>query len=139
MIKPNWKLHHIAHAVFDIDAKIRFYQQLAGLTLSSREIVQEQAVEVAFLDSGSTKIELLSPTDKSSSVHRFLEKHSEGLHHICFEVSDIDQELARLAKESIQLIDSIARQGAGGVKIAFLHPKSCAGVLIELYQGKHKT
>ncbi|MCL4142272.1 UNVERIFIED_CONTAM: hypothetical protein GTU68_060562 [Idotea baltica] len=139
MIQPKWKLDHTAHAVIDIDAAIKFYQEVAGLQLRSRETLEDQAVELAFLGSenAETSIELISPTNESSSVHTFLQKRSEGLHHICFAVDDIDFELTRLAAESIKLVDPIARRGAAGKKIAFLHPKSCLGVLIELCQGGH--
>lgn len=139
MIQTDWKLDHTAHAVRDIDSAIAFYHKLAALKLISREIVRDQAVEIAFLDCGGTMLELLSPVDESSTVFRFLEKHSEGLHHICFAVEDINKELKRLAKDSIVLVDQVPRTGAGGKSIAFLHPKSCAGVLIELCEGPHKT
>ena len=139
MTQPDWKLDHLAHAVADIDQGIAFYQQLSTFRLVSREIVADQMVEVAFLDAGTSLIELISPSCPESSVRKFLDRYSEGLHHICFEVQDITKELKRLENNSIQLVDTVPRTGAAGHKIAFLHPNSCRGVLIELCQANHQS
>lgn len=126
------KVNHIGIVVNSIDSALKVYADALGLELEGVREEPEQAVRVAFLPVGDTEVELLEPTNDTSGVARFLEKRGEGVHHICFEVEDIEAELARLAEKGIRLIDEQPRQNAAGVKVAFIHPKSVHGVLVEL-------
>jgi methylmalonyl-CoA/ethylmalonyl-CoA epimerase len=128
------KLHHIGIVVKDLDAVVKFYQDTLGLPLTRIEEVSEQGVKIAFLPIGDTEIELVQPTDPTSGVAGFLEKRGEGVHHICFEVGDIEAALADLAAQGVRLIDEKPKVGSQGQKMAFIHPKSAHGVLVELYQ-----
>lgn len=128
------KVNHIAVVVADLDASMRFWVDALGLELFHKEHVASQAVDVAFLPVGDSKIELLQPTDSESGVARYLEKRGSGMHHICFEVDDLEAALARLAKADVQLINEIPVTGSDGRKFAFIHPKSANGVLVELYE-----
>ena len=125
-------IDHIAIAVKDLDKEITRYTDLWGATLEFREAVASQKTEVAFIQTPNTRIELLTPLDSTSAVTKFLEKRGEGLHHICYKVPDIKAELTRLASLGCILIDKEPRIGAGGHLIAFIHPKSMGGVLVEL-------
>ena len=127
------KIDHIAIAVDDIEEALQAYEGALGLELADVGEVSEQAVRVAFLPVGESEIELVEPLTASSGVARFLEKRGEGFHHICFEVEDIEAALQDLAARGIRLIDEQPRQGAHG-RVAFLHPKSTHGVLIELIE-----
>ncbi len=128
------KINHIAVVVPELDESMRFWIEALGLNLKKIEDVPDQQVRVGFLPVGDSNIELLEPTDHSSGVARYLEKRGPGLHHICLEVDDIDAMLARLKAAGIQLIDEVPKVTAGGKKLAFVHPKSTNGVLVELYQ-----
>lgn len=128
------KVNHIAVAVPDLDAAMRFWVDTLGLELSHKEHVASQAVDVAFIPVGDSKIELLQPTDNESGVARYLEKRGPGLHHICFEVDNLEVALAKLAKADVQLINESPVLGADGRRFAFIHPKSANGVLVELYE-----
>ena len=127
------KLDHVAIAVADLEAAISDYEAL-GLTPERVENVPTQKANVAFLDVGGAHIELVAPTDPSSAVARSLEKRGEGLHHICLEVPDIELALAALAAKGVQLVNEAPVPGAGGSRVAFIHPKSMRGVLVELVQ-----
>jgi methylmalonyl-CoA epimerase len=127
------KIDHIAIVVRSIEEALRTYEGALGLELTDVEEVPEQAVKVAFLPVGDSKIELVEPTTTDSGIAKFLESKGEGMHHICLEVEDIEAVLQDLAAKGIQLIDEQPRQGAHG-RIAFLHPKSAHGVLIELIE-----
>ena len=131
MKKP--KLDHIGIAVHDLEASLRTYESL-GFTLGSVDEVPAFGVKVAFLPMTSGNVELVQPVAEGSAMARFLEKKGEGIHHLCFEVADIRAELARLEAAGVQLVDREPRQGAHGTLVAFLHPKSTGGVLIELAQ-----
>ena len=138
-MEDNWKLDHVGHAVFDIDSSLEFYEGVLGFKLGTREIVETQAVEVLFLRLENTQIELLTPLDSAppeSPLKRFLAKKGAGLHHVCYEVNDIRNELRRLKTAGVKLIDDSPRPGADDREVAFLHPESCDGVLIELCAGK---
>ena len=129
------KIDHIAIVVRSIEEALQTYQGALGLELADVEEVPEQAVKVAFLPVGDSEIELVEPLTTDSGVAAFLEKRGEGMHHICLEVEDIEAALRDLAAKRIRLIDQQPRQGAHG-RVAFLHPKSAHGVLIELIE-KH--
>jgi methylmalonyl-CoA/ethylmalonyl-CoA epimerase len=130
------KLAHIGIAVKSIDDKLKLYHDIMGLETTDRTRVPEQGVEVCFLKLDNTRLELLEPLDESANINKFLEKKGEGIHHLCFEVENIEAALASLSENGIKLIDEKPRIGACGELIAFLHPKSTGGVLIELEQHK---
>lgn len=128
-------LNHVAIAVKDLDAAIAMYRDVLGLQLHEIEEVKEQQVRTAIFGHGMGRIELICPTSSDSGVAKFLEKRGEGLHHICIEVEDIEASLAELKAKGAPLIDETPKIGAGGAKIAFIHPKGLKGVLTELRQG----
>jgi len=129
-------ISHIGIAVSDLEAGIAFYEKL-GLKLESIEEVPSQKVKVAFFPCGDTRIELLAPTAEDSPVAKYIEKKGEGVQHIAFAVDDLPAELAAKETDGILLIDKEPRPGAHGADIAFLHPKSTMGVLIELCKERH--
>ena len=128
-------LDHVAIAVPSITAALPLFELLAQSTGSRIERVESQKVDVAFVGTGSGRIELLQPTAPDSTVQKFLDKRGPGLHHIAYRVADIEAALARLAAAGIRLIDEKPRPGAGGHRVAFLHPQSTQGVLVELVEG----
>ncbi|MGO1368151.1 MAG: methylmalonyl-CoA epimerase [Senegalia sp. (in: firmicutes)] len=128
------KVDHIGIAVADLDETLKFYTEVLGMKLEGTEEVKEQKVKTAFLPLGDTEIELLESTDKEGPIARYIEKRGEGVQHIAYRVDDIEKALERMKEKGIRLIDEKPRYGAGGAKIAFLHPKSTHGVLIELCQ-----
>lgn len=127
-------LDHVAIAVSSIAEATTAFASLLGGS-SPREEVPAQGVAVSFFGHGSGRLELLEPTSAGSPVARFLERRGPGLHHIAFRVPDLAAELARLEAAGVQLIDRVPRPGAGGHRVAFIHPRSCAGVLVELVEG----
>ncbi len=127
------KVNHIGIAVRSIEEAKRFYEVM-GLQVEGYEVVEEQKVKVAFVPVGETRIELLEPTSEDSPVAKFIAKRGEGIHHIAFEVDDIEKALEVLKESGVRLIDEKPRRGAHGTRIAFLHPKSTNGVLIEICQ-----
>ncbi|HET7089990.1 MAG TPA: methylmalonyl-CoA epimerase [Anaerolineae bacterium] len=131
---PIKRIDHIAIVVDDIDASLVFWEDALGLKLSHLEDAKDQESLVAFLPSGESEVELVEPTSESSGVARYLAKRGPGVHHICFEVDDIRMALARLKRHGVQLINEQPTIGTGGKQIAFIHPKSTGGVLVELYQ-----
>lgn len=132
------KVNHIGVAVKSIEASAPFYRDVLGMRFEGTEEVAEQKVKVAFFAIGASRIELLEPTAADSPVAKFLEKNGEGVHHIAYEVADLEQTLATLKAQNIRLIDETPRCGAHGTRIAFLHPKASGGVLTELCQaGEH--
>jgi methylmalonyl-CoA/ethylmalonyl-CoA epimerase len=128
-------LDHVAIAVKNLDAAVKYYVEVLGFAPPEIETVSEQRVTTAIFGHGLGRIELICPTDADASVAKFLDKRGEGLHHICIEVADIEQTLAQLKASGAQLIDAIPKIGAGGARIAFVHPKGAHGVLTELRQG----
>lgn len=128
------KVNHIAVVVDDLATAMQFWVDALGLELAHKEHVASESVDVAFLPVGDSKIELLQPTDDESGVARYLQKRGAGMHHICFEVDDIEATLAKLKTAAIQLIDETPVMGADGRKYAFIHPKAANGVLVELYE-----
>ncbi len=129
-------IEHIGIAVKDLEASIRFYEDVLGLTCYAIEEVADQKVKTAFFQVGQTKVELLESTDPEGPIGKFIEKKGEGVHHMAFAVKGIEQSLARLDEKGIRLIDQKPRKGAEGLDIAFLHPKSTHGVLMELCEKK---
>jgi methylmalonyl-CoA/ethylmalonyl-CoA epimerase len=127
-------LHHTAIAVRDLDATLRSLAQLFGVEPLSRERVPEQGVEEAMVPLGGSFLQVLSPLTPDSPVGRFLEKRGEGLHHFAIQVADIDAALAHLRATGAELVDAVPRLGGGGQRIAFVHPRTLAGVLIELVE-----
>lgn len=128
------RLDHIAVAVTSLDDSLRFYKEQFGLSCIDVEIVEEQGVRVAKLDLGNTHLELLEPLAEETPVGKFISQRGPGIHHICIGVKDICAELETLKGHGARLIDERPKIGAGGAQIAFLHPKSTGGVLIELSQ-----
>jgi methylmalonyl-CoA/ethylmalonyl-CoA epimerase len=128
------KIDHIAIVVPDIDEALVFWRDALGLELSHVEDMPTQESLIAFLPTGDSEVELVKPTTDTSGIARYLAKRGPGLHHICLEVENIEAALARLKEKGIQLINEEPTIGAGGKKIAFIHPKSTGGVLVELYE-----
>jgi methylmalonyl-CoA epimerase len=127
------RINHTGIAVRDLDVAVRTYIEALGASLSDRVDVPDQGVAVAFLTLGDTQIELVQPLSTDSAVARFLERRGEGLHHICVQVDDVRGELDRLASQGHELIDREPRHGAHGL-VAFVHPRSAHGVLLELLE-----
>jgi len=126
------KIDHIGVAVKDIDEAVRFYRDNLGLGIEGTEEINEQKVKVAFIPLGESRIELLQSTDPTGPIAKFIEKRGEGIHHIALEVEGIEETLRKLKEKGVQLIDEKPRIGAHEMKIAFLHPRSAKGVLLEL-------
>ncbi len=125
------KINHIGIAVKDIEAAIEFYKKL-GLELEAVEVVESQKVKVAFIPIGEVRIELLEATSNNSPIAKFIEKKGEGIHHLAFGTDNLQDRLDEIKTKGIKLIDEIPRKGAHNANIAFLHPKSTCGVLVEL-------
>lgn len=134
-MKPT-HIEHIGIAVSDLKSAITFYEKVLGLTCYNVEEVADQKVRTAFFMVGQTKIELLESTDPEGPIGKFIEKKGEGIHHLAFAVDKIEEHLAHAEKEGVKLIDSKPRKGAEGLDIAFLHPKSTCGVLMEFCENK---
>jgi methylmalonyl-CoA/ethylmalonyl-CoA epimerase len=128
-------LDHVAIVVKDLEAAIRLYRDTLGLELTHVEEVKEQQVRTAIFGHGMGRVELICPTTTDSGVARFLEKRGEGLHHICVEVEDLEAALAALRAVGAPLIDQTPKPGAGGARVAFVHPRGTHGVLTELREG----
>ena len=131
------KINHIGIAVKSLEASIPLYRDQLGMEFEGTEEVAEQKVKVAFLKIGESRIELLEPTAEDSPVAKFLEKNGEGIHHMAYEVEDIEATLAELKQKEVRLIDEKPRRGAHNSLIAFLHPKATGGVLTEICQCTH--
>lgn len=132
-------LHHVAIAVPRLEEALPFYRDILGLVAGEPHAIAEQGVRAVFVGTGPGRIELIEPTDPDSGVARFLaERGRQALHHVCYEVDDLDAALADLAQDGIPLIDAAPRPGLAG-RVAFLHPKAAAGVLIELVELRART
>ena len=127
------KVDHVSIAVNNLEEGLKTFENLLGIKPSHTEEVPDQGIKAAMIMVGDVEIELIEPTNPDSGVAKFLEKKGEGIHHICFEVDDVDKELESLAAKGVDLIDKQGRKGLAG-KIGFLHPRSTKGVLIELAQ-----
>jgi methylmalonyl-CoA/ethylmalonyl-CoA epimerase len=133
------KIHHIGVAVKSIDGALHAFQDALGLPVQGTEELPGLGLKTAFLQVGESRIELLEPTDDKGTVAKFLRIRGEGIHHICLQVADIETALEQARAKGLQLIDEKPRVGAGGGRVAFIHPSSTHGVLIELeeVQGCH--
>jgi methylmalonyl-CoA/ethylmalonyl-CoA epimerase len=138
-MKPESKgLDHVAIAVKDLDVAIALYRDVFGLKLEEVEEVPSQQVRTAIFGHGTGRIELISPTAPNTGVAKFLEKRGEGLHHICIDVPDIEAAMADLKARGAPLLDEVPKAGAGGARVAFVHPKGAHGVLVELREAPRK-
>ncbi len=130
------KINHLGIATKGIDEALKFWENALGLENVHTEVVADQKVRVAMLPIGEIRIELLEPTSEDSPIQKFLEKRGGGIHHIAIEVENIEEALAKLKREGMRLIDEKPRIGAEGCLVAFVHPSSANGVLLELVQSK---
>ena len=128
------KINHIGVAVKDLDEAIKLYRDQLGLEFKGTDEVESQKVKVAFFKIGETNIELVAATSPDSPIAKYLEKNREGIHHICFEVDDINKALNTLKERGVKLINEEPRKGAHNTLVAFIHPKSTNGVLTEICQ-----
>jgi methylmalonyl-CoA epimerase len=128
------RIHHVGVVVRDMDAALALYRDALGLQVSVVLPIPTDRVTIAFLPVGDVKIELVQPMDDTTGVARFLASKGEGFHHLCLEVDDVSAELTRLVIDGIEVIDTAPRPGAEG-PVAFLHPRSCHGVLVELIEA----
>lgn len=133
----NFKVEHIGIAVKDLNASISLYEQLLGSPCYKTESVASEQVDTAFFLQNHTKIELLASTDPQGVIAKFIDKKGEGLHHIAFEVPDINAEMSRLKNAGFTLLNDEAKKGADNKLVCFIHPKNCNGVLIELCQNNN--
>ena len=130
------RVDHIAVVVPEIEAALEFWHDALGLPLEHVEELSEQETAVAMMPVGETEVELLQPTTETSGMAKYMAKRGPGLHHICFEVDDIEATLAELKAKGMQLINEEPVIGAGGKRVAFVHPKSSSGVLVELSESE---
>jgi methylmalonyl-CoA/ethylmalonyl-CoA epimerase len=128
------RVDHIGVAVEDLDAAIALHEEAYGMAVAHREIVEAQGVEAVLLDVGENHVELLRPLDGETPVGRFLSKRGPGLHHVAYQVSDVQATLDTLRDRGLRLIDETPRTGIRGSRVAFLHPESSGGVLTEIVQ-----
>ena len=126
------KIDHLGIAVNSIDVGKHFWTEALGLSFEGTETVAEQSVTTAFLPVGESEVELLESTSPDGPIAKYLDKKGEGIQHVAFRVENLDEALAELKEKGIRLIDQTPRKGAGGARIAFLHPKATNGVLVEL-------
>ncbi|NMA02162.1 MAG: methylmalonyl-CoA epimerase [Clostridia bacterium] len=126
------KVDHVGIAVKNLEESMKFYEEVLGLKSEGTEVVEEQKVKVAFFPVGDSEIELLESTSPDGPIARFIEKNGEGIQHVALRVDNIEGALEELKAQGIRLIDEKPRYGAGGAKIAFLHPKATNGVLLEI-------
>ncbi len=128
------KIHHVAIAVHSLDEAAARFEGLLGIERGERYDLPERELSAQFLSVGDSNLELLEPHGEDTTMGKFLARRGEGIHHICFEVDDIEESLRKFEREGARLIDSRPRPGAGGHLVAFVHPKSTHGVLVELKQ-----
>ncbi|MEA2519020.1 MAG: methylmalonyl-CoA/ethylmalonyl-CoA epimerase [Chloroflexota bacterium] len=133
-VRDLGKIHHVALIVASIDDALGLWRDILGLDLETVIDIPPDRVRIAFLGVGESKIELVEPTDATTGVARFLASKGEGFHHVCFEVGNIAETLVRLKSDGLELIDTLPRRGAEG-PVAFVHPRSCHGVLVELIEA----
>jgi len=128
------KIDHIALAVRNVEKSAEFYEKILGLKLGGIEEVEGMDVKVGFIPIGDTRIELVQPLDPKSGLAKFIETRGEGIHHICYEVDDIQEALKTYKRKGVKMIDETPRKGAHNSLVGFIHPKSTGGVLTELTQ-----
>ena len=133
-IRSLGKVHHVALIVRSVEDALGFWRDTLGLELETILEIPHDKVRIAFLGVGESKVELVEPTDETTGVARFLEAKGEGFHHVCFEVPNLTETLLRLEMDGLELIDTAPRRGAEG-PVAFIHPRSCHGVLVELIEA----
>lgn len=136
MVKAD-RIDHIGIVVRSIEEKLGFYRSFLGLELDGIEELPERGLKVAFLKVGDTRIELLESTKSDSEISGFLEKRGEGIHHIAYHVDDIVEAIKKASSMGYRSLSKEPAVGAGGVKVAFLHPKTTGGILVELVEGSH--
>ncbi len=129
-------IDHIGIAVKNIDEAVKTYEKILNTKCTKREVVESEKVDTAFFQTGESKVELLGGTAPDSVINTYIEKRGEGIHHVAFEVDDIEAELARLKSEGFTLLNESPKDGADNKLVAFLHPKENHGVLVELCQSK---
>lgn len=130
-------LDHVGIAVHSLDDSLPLFESITGGKGYGREVVESQGVEVVFVGAGEGRLELLAPVREDAAVAKYLARRGPGMHHLCYRVADIAAELARYRAEGAQLIDETPRAGAHGQRVAFIHPKSTGGVLVELLESSH--
>ena len=130
------RVDHVGIAVKNLEEAVNFYETAIGLKAVGYETVEEQKVKVAFMPCGDSELELLESTEPDGPIARFIEKNGPGIQHIAIRVDDIDKALEELKEKGVRLIDQTPRYGAGGARIAFVHPKATGGVLLELCERK---
>ena len=135
MFKVN-KVDHVGLAVKDLEQAKKFYTEMLGIPAMGEEVVAEQKVKVCFIPCGDSEIELLESTEPDGPIAKFIEKKGEGIQHVALNVDNIENALADLKEKGVRLIDEKPRYGAGGASIAFVHPKSTGGILLELSERK---
>jgi methylmalonyl-CoA/ethylmalonyl-CoA epimerase len=133
-VRKLGRVHHVAVVVADLDGALGFWRDMLGLPVELVLPIEHDRVSIAFLPVGESRIELVMPTDDTTGVARFLANKGEGFHHVCFEVDNLTESLMRLEIDGVELIDTAPRRGAEG-PVAFLHPRSCHGVLVELIEA----
>jgi methylmalonyl-CoA/ethylmalonyl-CoA epimerase len=133
-IRRLGKIHHVAIVVESTETALGLWRDMLGLELETVMDIASDRVRIAFLGVGESKVELVQPTDDTTGVARFLASKGEGFHHVCFEVPNLTEALIRLELDGLELIDTVPRRGAEG-PVAFIHPRSCQGVLVELIEA----
>ena len=128
----NWTLDHVGHAAPSLEPVIELYTRHFGFQVECRETLAAESVDIVFLRLANTLIEVIAPLAGNKTLQKFLDTRGPGLHHVCYEVSSVNDELKRLESQGFVLIDQKARKGSRGMDVAFLHPRSCGGVLVEL-------
>jgi methylmalonyl-CoA/ethylmalonyl-CoA epimerase len=135
-MRPVKSLHHVGIAVRSIDNHRPFYEQVLGAEFEDEQELPDWQLRVCFLRVGDVRLELIQPTDAASRVQAFLDKRGEGLHHLAFAVDDIEARITELKASGIRMVDDVARPGAHQMHVAFIHPQSCGGVLMELCESQ---
>ena len=131
------RIYHLGYAVDDIGAASRFYEENFGAVPGEPEVIEDQGIIATMFRVGESTIELVQPICPDSPVGRFLAKRGEGFHHVAFEVQDLEGTLAELKRNGVEIIDEVPRRGAGGTRMAFVHPRGAFGVLTELVELPH--
>jgi len=130
------KVEHLGIAVHDLEKSIPLFEKITGMKCYKKEVVESEGVVTAFLSIGDTKVELLQSISEGSAIDKFLQRKGEGMHHIAFEVQDIQKEMNRLKEAGFTLLNEVPKEGADNKWICFIHPKETNGVLLELCQSR---